>query len=281
MRVIETISDMKAVIRSQKRAGKSIGFVPTMGYLHEGHLALAKRSIQENEFTVMSIFVNPTQFGPKEDFSKYPRDMARDCRMAEEAGIDMIFAPTVEEMYPSHYKSYIIVEDITEILCGASRPGHFKGVATVVAKLVNIIEADKAYFGQKDAQQAIVIQKMVKDLNMNVEIITCPIVREADGLAMSSRNVYLSPEQRKAALILSKTLFEAEELVENGETDKEKVVEYIKKRIMAEPLASIEYVEALDADTLEARGQFKCRMLVALAARFGTTRLIDNIIVEV
>lgn len=281
MRVIETISDMKAVIRSQRRAGKSIGFVPTMGYLHEGHMSLARRSIQENEFTVMSIFVNPTQFGPREDFSKYPRDMARDCRMAEETGVDLIFAPTADEMYPAGYKTYVNVEGITEILCGASRPGHFRGVTTVVAKLFNIVEPDKAYFGQKDAQQAIVIQKMVRDLAMGVDVITCPIVREPDGLAMSSRNVYLSPEQRKAAVILSKSLFEADEMVKNGETAREKVLAYIKERIQTEVLADIDYIEAVDAVTLECGDRFQGKTLIALAVRFGATRLIDNIIVEV
>ena len=194
MRLIDKISDMKAIIRSNRTMGKTIGFVPTMGYLHEGHLSLANKSVQDNDFTVMSIFVNPTQFGPNEDFEKYPRDMERDLRLAESAGVDVVFAPGVAEMYPEKYKTYVNVEDITGVLCGLSRPGHFRGVTTVVNKLFNIIEPHRAYFGQKDAQQVIVIKKMVRDLNMNLEIVTCPIIREIDGLAMSSRNVYFNSE---------------------------------------------------------------------------------------
>jgi len=197
MRVIETISDLKAIIRTQKNLGRVIGLVPTMGYLHEGHLSLVNMSRQNNDYTVMSIFVNPTQFGPNEDFDRYPRDLERDLKLAEAAGVDVVFAPSVKEMYPDGYKTYVNVEGITEVLCGKSRPGHFRGVTTIVTKLFNIVEPHRAYFGQKDAQQVAVIKKMVKDLNMNVEIITCPIVREEDGLAMSSRNVYLSPEERK------------------------------------------------------------------------------------
>ncbi|GAE89106.1 pantoate-beta-alanine ligase [Acetivibrio straminisolvens JCM 21531] len=213
MRVIETISDLKAIVRTQKSMGRTIGFVPTMGYLHEGHLSLVNMSLQNNDYTIMSIFVNPTQFGPNEDFDRYPRDMERDLKLAESAGVDVVFAPSVKEMYPDGYNTYVNVEGITEVLCGKSRPGHFRGVTTIVAKLFNIVEPHRAYFGQKDAQQVAVIKKMVRDLNMNIEIITCPIVREEDGLAMSSRNVYLSPEERKSALILSKSLMESEELI--------------------------------------------------------------------
>lgn len=281
MRLIDKISDMKAIIRSNKSMGKTIGFVPTMGYLHEGHLSLAKRSVQENDLTVMSIFVNPTQFGPNEDFDKYPRDLERDLTLAEAAGVDVVFAPSVGEMYPDGYKTYVNVEDITEVLCGRSRPGHFRGVTTVVNKLFNIVEPNKAYFGQKDAQQVIVIKKMVRDLNMNLEVITCPIVREPDGLAMSSRNVYLNAEERKAAVILSKSLFEAEELIKKGEKSRKRIVEYIESAIKTEKLAEIDYVEVVSADNLEIMEELKGSILIALAVRFGKTRLIDNVIVEV
>ncbi|HOQ00437.1 MAG TPA: pantoate--beta-alanine ligase [Acetivibrio clariflavus] len=281
MRLINKISDLKVIIKSNKSMGKTIGFVPTMGYLHEGHLSLAKRSVQENDFTVMSIFVNPTQFGPNEDFERYPRDLERDLALAESVGVDIVFAPSVEEMYPEGYKTYVNVEDITGVLCGRSRPGHFRGVTTVVNKLFNIVEPDKAYFGQKDAQQVVVVKKMVKDLNMNLEVIACPIVREPDGLAMSSRNTYLSSEERKAALILSKSLFEAEELIKQGERSGKKIAEYIEGRIKTEKLAEIDYVEVVSADSLEKLEELKGSVLIALAVKFGKTRLIDNIIVEV
>ena len=281
MRLIDKISDMKAIIRSNRTMGKTIGFVPTMGYLHEGHLSLANKSVQDNDFTVMSIFVNPTQFGPNEDFEKYPRDMERDLRLAESAGVDVVFAPGVAEMYPEKYKTYVNVEDITGVLCGLSRPGHFRGVTTVVNKLFNIIEPHRAYFGQKDAQQVIVIKKMVRDLNMNLEIVTCPIIREIDGLAMSSRNVYLNSEERKAAVILSKSLFEVEELIKQGERSCVKVVQYLRDRIESEELAQIDYVEVVSGNGLEQIEQIKDSVLIALAVRFGKTRLIDNIMVEV
>ncbi len=281
MRLIESINDIKAIIRSQKSMGKTIGLVPTMGYLHEGHMSLVNMSVQHNDFTVLSVFVNPTQFGPNEDFDRYPRDIERDIKMAEAAGVDVVFSPSVEEMYPDGYKTYVEVEDITKILCGRTRPGHFKGVTTVVNKLFNIVQPDRAYFGQKDAQQVVVINKMVKDLNMNVEIVTCPIVREEDGLAMSSRNVYLSTEERKSALILSKSLFEAQELIKNGENRKENILKYIVDRIKSEKGAQIDYVEIVNADTLDSIGEFlKGRVLIALAVKFGNTRLIDNAIVE-
>jgi pantoate--beta-alanine ligase len=281
MRVIERISDLKAVIRSQRSSGKTIGFVPTMGYLHEGHMSLVKASREDNDFTIMSIFVNPAQFGPNEDFEKYPRDMERDTRMAEEAGVDIIFAPSKDEMYPDGYKTYIEVEDITEVLCGKTRPGHFKGVTTVVAKLFNIVEPDKAYFGQKDAQQVIVIKKMVRDLNMNLEVATCPIIRENDGLAMSSRNTYLSVGERRAAVILSKSLFEAQDLIKDGERNAAKLVQYICERISTVSFAEIDYVEITDFENLEKVEVIDGNILIALAVRFGKTRLIDNIVVEV
>ncbi len=281
MRVIENIKDLKAIVRSQKQSGKTIGFVPTMGYLHEGHISLAKKSVSENDFTIMSIFVNPTQFGPKEDFSEYPRNMEKDTVMAENAGVDVVFSPTEKEMYPYGYNTYVNVEQITDTLCGESRPGHFKGVATVVTKLFNIVEPDKAYFGQKDAQQAVVIKRMVRDLNMSVEIITCPIIREQDGLAMSSRNTYLNEEERKAALILSKSLLEAERLVKSGEKNSSKIIKHIKDMISAEKLANVEYIKIVDQEDLRDVNEIDKKALIALAVRFGSTRLIDNIEVEV
>lgn len=281
MRVIEKISDLKAIIRSQKSSGKTIGFIPTMGFLHQGHMSLVKASKDDNDFTIMSIFVNPTQFGPNEDFDKYPRDMARDTKLAEAAGVDVIFAPLKDEMYPAGYKTYVDVVDITNALCGKSRPGHFKGVTTVVTKLFNIVEPDKAYFGQKDAQQVIVLKKMVRDLNMNLEIVTCPIVRESDGLAMSSRNTYLTSEQRNGALVLSKSLFEAEQMIKDGERDVAKLIGHISEKISAISFAEIDYVEVTDIINLEKVDTINGKVLIALAVRFGNTRLIDNVIVEV
>lgn len=281
MRFIEHISDVKAVIRTQKRSGKTIGLVPTMGYLHEGHLSLARMSKQDNDLTIMSLFVNPAQFGPNEDFDKYPRDLDGDAQKAESAGVDIIFTPAVSEIYPDGYNTLVEVSGITERMCGKSRPGHFKGVTTIVNKLFNIVEPDKAYFGQKDAQQAAVIRKMAKDLNMHVEIITCPIVREKDGLAMSSRNVYLNSEERKASLILSTTLFQAVEKIKAGERNKDRIYKHIVSSISSEKLADIDYVEIVDADTLQDINAIKGRVLVALAVKFGKTRLIDNVVVEV
>ncbi|MCX7920684.1 MAG: pantoate--beta-alanine ligase [Clostridia bacterium] len=281
MRVVETINDIRAIVKSQRAAGKSIGFVPTMGCLHEGHISLARESIRENDFTIMSIFVNPTQFGVNEDFDKYPRRLEEDSRMAEEVGVDVIFAPSVKEMYPGSYKTFVNVEGITEVLCGKSRPGHFRGVTTVVSKLFNIVQPDKAYFGQKDAQQVLVIKKMVKDLDMNIDIITCPIVREHDGLAMSSRNVYLSGEERKAALVLSKSLFEAEKMILNGERDCKKILNYINEKIAAENRAQVDYISMVDVESLEEISEIQRNVLIALAVKIGGTRLIDNVIVEV
>ncbi|MDQ2087231.1 pantoate--beta-alanine ligase [Herbivorax sp. ANBcel31] len=280
MRVVEKIGDLKTIIRAQKREGKTIGFVPTMGYLHRGHLSLVDTSLRHNDYTIMSIFVNPTQFGPDEDFERYPRDMEGDFRKAESAGVDVVFIPQKEEMYPNGYMTYVDVEDMTDSLCGKSRPSHFRGVTTIVNKLFNIVEPDKAYFGQKDAQQALVIKKMVKDLNLNVEVVICPIIREDDGLAMSSRNVYLSEKDRKSAVILSKSLFEAKEMIQNGEKDRGKIVEYIIDRIKSETDAKIDYVEAVKADTLEAIEVLEEEVLIAIAAKFGETRLIDNVILD-
>ncbi|NJD04187.1 MAG: pantoate--beta-alanine ligase [Ruminiclostridium sp.] len=281
MRVIDSIDELKTTVRLLKNEGKTIGLIPTMGYLHEGHISLVKASRHNNDITIMSIFVNPAQFGPNEDFEKYPRDVAGDSRKADEAGVDILFIPSVNEMYPDSYSTYIEVLGITDRLCGKSRQGHFKGVCTVVLKLFNIVEPDRAYFGQKDAQQAAVIKKMVKDLNSTVWITVCPIVRESDGLAMSSRNVYLNKEERKAALVLSKSLMEAVDLTANGEADCERLRDRLISIIGGEKLADIDYVEILDAETLEFKEILKGRMLVAVAVRFGKTRLIDNVVVEV
>lgn len=281
MRKIETIGDMKAIIRTQKEKGNTIGFVPTMGYLHEGHMSLVKASLQDNDFTILSIYVNPTQFGVNEDLAKYPRSLERDSVMAQEAGVDIVFIPSDAEIYPNGYNTFVNVEGITEIMCGSSRPTHFKGVTTIVTKLFNIIEPNHAYFGQKDAQQAIIIKKIVKDLNMNLKIEVCPIVREKDGLAMSSRNIYLNNEERKAALSLSKSLFEAGTNIKAGERNKQKITELIRKRIKREAIANIDYIEIKNGDTLEDIEDICGRVLIALAVKFGTTRLIDNIVLEV
>lgn len=281
MIIIKTIKELKEVIRNNKRQGKSVGFVPTMGFLHEGHLSLIKAAKKENDFVVVSIFVNPTQFGVGEDYEAYPRDLERDAKLSESAGADVIFHPSVSEMYPENYQTYVEVLEITNRLCGLSRPTHFKGVTTVVNKLFNIVEPDRAYFGQKDAQQVAVIQKMVRDLNMNVEIIPCPIIREADGLAMSSRNTYLSREQRQAALVLSKSLFAARDMIAKGERNAVMIKEFIVDMIQKEPLAAIDYVEVLDAFSLDNISIIQGTILIALAVKIGKTRLIDNIRLEV
>ncbi|MBB6214019.1 pantoate--beta-alanine ligase [Anaerosolibacter carboniphilus] len=281
MKIVETVEQVRAEVAKARKGGNKIGFVPTMGYLHEGHASLIRRAKEENEFVVVSIFVNPTQFGVGEDFETYPRDLARDSDIAEQAGANVIFHPTVKEMYPSEYKTYIEVEDITAKLCGTSRPGHFRGVTTIVSKLFHMVKADRAYFGQKDAQQVAVIQQMVRDLNMDIEIIPCAIVREADGLAMSSRNTYLSPAERKAALILSQSLFQSEEMIKNGELDARKLRNWIKEKIQCEPLAKIDYVEIVNGVNLEEIEEIKGDVLIALAVKIGKTRLIDNIRLEV
>ncbi len=281
MKIIERIDELKKVVGSLKQEGKTVGFVPTMGYLHEGHLSLVRSSRQDNDITIMSIFVNPVQFGPSEDFEKYPRDIEGDSRKAGEAGVGILFIPSVKEMYPDNYNTYVEVVGITDMLCGKSRPGHFKGVCTVVLKLFNIVEPDRAYFGQKDAQQVAVIRRMVRDLNSRVQIVACPIVREKDGLAMSSRNVYLSREEREAALILSKSLTEAAAMAAGGERSRGRLQAYLVGRMSGEKLADIDYVEILDAETLELKETLKGRTLLAVAVRFGKTRLIDNVLVEV
>lgn len=281
MKTIGTIQEMKAILKGARAEGKSIGFVPTMGYLHEGHMSLIRRARLENDFVVVSIFVNPTQFGIGEDLETYPRDLERDKKMCEAEGTDVIFNPSNREMYPIDYKTYVEVGEITEVLCGASRPGHFKGVTTVISKLFNIVSPDRAYFGQKDAQQVAVIRQLVRDLNFDIEIIPCPIIREHDGLAMSSRNTYLSTEQRKAALILSKSLFSAKEMIEDGTRSATEVIDFITGNIQSEPLAAVDYVEIVDGKTLEKVIYIKGDILIAIAVKIGTVRLIDNLHLEV
>lgn len=279
--IITGINELKLKIKELKKKNMTIGFVPTMGYLHKGHISLVEASKKENDITIISIFVNPVQFGPGEDYLSYPRDIRKDSELAFEAGVDFIFAPEVADMYPDGYNTYIEVHEVTDVLCGKSRPGHFRGVATVVAKLFNIVEPDRAYFGQKDAQQVVVIKRMVQDLNMNVNIVTCPIVREQDGLAMSSRNTYLSPDERKAATVISKSLFSANAIIEQGERSTKTIRDFIKGEIQKEKLAVIDYVEIYDAENLKSVDTIDCKVLIAAAVKMGNTRLIDNIIVEV
>lgn len=280
MVVVQKIQEMKEIVKRLKKEGKSIGFVPTMGYLHEGHLSLVRLSKQQNDITIMSIFVNPIQFGPNEDYDRYPRDFERDKSLAEKEGVDYIFYPSVEEMYPEDFKTVVSVKKITEIMCGKSRPGHFDGVATVVLKLFNIVNPDRAYFGQKDAQQLAVIKQMVKDLNLDVEIIPCPIVREQDGLAMSSRNVYLSEEERKSAAVLYRALNLAKEMIEKGEKDVSSIKRAMEEMILKEKYTKIDYIEFVNNETFEIISKVEGKVLIALAVFVGKTRLIDNIVVE-
>lgn len=256
----------------------TVGFVPTMGYLHEGHLALIRHAKEECDSVVVSIFVNPTQFGPNEDLAKYPRDLERDLRLIEPLGVDLVWTPTAEVMYPPGYQTWVEVEAVTRPLEGAMRPGHFRGVTTVVAKLFNAVQPHKAYFGQKDAQQAAVIRRMTLDLNFPIEIVVCPTVREADGLAMSSRNVYLSPEQRKAATVLFRSLSAAKELYESGERNAEALRRKMKEVLAAEPLAQVQYVSCADYDTLEELSEVRGKALLSMAVFIGKTRLIDNFV---
>ncbi len=279
MKVVTTVKEVKKIIRKWKKKGKSIGLVPTMGYLHEGHGSLITAAGKKNDKVVVSIFVNPIQFGPNEDLASYPRDLARDTKFCESLGADLIFHPDPKEMYHENFSTYVDMSVLTEELCGLSRPGHFRGVCTVVSKLFHIVEPDRAYFGQKDAQQLAVIRHMTEDLNMNVKIVGCPIVREEDGLAKSSRNTYLSPEERKAALILSQTIFMGEKMVKDGETDAGKLVEAMKAKIETEPLARIDYVKAVDGLTMQPIEKLKKPALVAMAVYIGKTRLIDNFII--
>jgi pantoate--beta-alanine ligase len=273
MKVIPTVAGFK---EARRKIQGTVGFVPTMGYLHEGHLFLARRAKAENDISVVSIFVNPTQFGPKEDFARYPRDPDRDLALLERERTDLVLMPPVEEMYPPGISTWVDVENVTKTLEGAARPGHFRGVATVVAKLFNIVEPSKAYFGQKDAQQVVVIQKMVTDLNMNLEVVVVPTQREPDGLAMSSRNVYLNPQERQAAVVLWRSMNLAQGLWQKGERDAEKIRNEMVALIRKEPLARIDYVSMADPKTLDELSRIKGSALVSMAVYVGKTRLIDN-----
>jgi pantoate--beta-alanine ligase len=282
MQVIATIPELRAAIKQSQTAHKTIGFVPTMGYLHEGHLSLIRRARQENDVVVVSIFVNPTQFAPHEDLATYPRDHERDLALLHTASADIVFLPAVEELYPSGYTTYVQVEgSISTTLCGVSRPTFFRGVATIVTKLFHIVTPQRAYFGQKDAQQAGVIKKMVKDLNFDIEIVVCPTVREKDGLAMSSRNTYLTPTQRAQAVGISQALFEARALIENGEHRASHIRQSIETRIAAIDDAVIDYVSIVDATTLADVETLSGETLIAAAVKVGKTRLIDNIQVQI
>ncbi|MFC1860494.1 pantoate--beta-alanine ligase [Chloroflexota bacterium] len=277
MKVVERIDEIR---RLRQRLAEPVGLVPTMGYFHEGHLSLVRQARAENSSVVVSIFVNPTQFGPQEDFKQYPRNTERDLTLLEKEKADIVFMPSVEGIYPSQFNSWVEVDKLTERLEGASRPGHFRGVTTVVAKLFNIVQPTRAYFGQKDAQQLLVIKKMVADLNMNLEIVAVPTMREPDGLAMSSRNTYLNPAERQAALVLSQVLNLAQKLWAQGEKDAEHIRQQTKAFIQKQPLADIDYVSIADTETLDELDTVKTPSLVSLAVRIGKTRLIDNIVME-
>jgi pantoate--beta-alanine ligase len=279
VRRVTSIKEMAAIGRALYRLGKSVGFVPTMGYLHEGHLSLVRRAKRENQVVVVSVFVNPTQFGPNEDLDRYPRDLERDARLLEAEGVDYLFTPTAEEMYPEGYSTWVEVENLTEGLCGAKRPGHFRGVATVVTKLFNLVKPTRAYFGEKDFQQLQVIKRLVSDLNLDVEVVGCPIVREPDGLAMSSRNAYLSPEERESAVALYRALQLAKRLFEGGERDAETVKRKVREFLESYPLVKgVDYVEVVSADTLKPVKTIKEGDLIALAVFVGNARLIDNFV---
>ena len=280
MILARTVNEVKAQVREWKSQGLSVGLVPTMGYLHEGHQSLIKRAVAENDRVVVSVFVNPIQFAPNEDLETYPRDLEADCALCESTGAAMVFHPEPEEMYGDDFTTFVDMTGVTKELCGKSRPTHFRGVCTVVNKLFNIAMPDRAYFGQKDAQQLAVIRRMVRNLNMNLEVVGCPIIREADGLAKSSRNTYLSAEERKAALVLSKAVFTGEKMIKDGERDGEKVLAAMRELIEAEPLAKIDYVEMVKWDSIEIHHEIDGPVLVAIAVYIGKTRLIDNFIAE-
>jgi pantoate--beta-alanine ligase len=276
MLIANTIKEVREVTSSWRKQELSIGLVPTMGFIHDGHKSLMERARIENEKVVVSIFVNPLQFGPAEDYEKYPRDLEHDKKVCKEAGIDLIFVPTVSEMYPSRNFAYVDIEELGNGLCGAKRPGHFRGVCTVVSKLFNIVLPDRAYFGEKDAQQLAIIKRMVKDLNFDIDIVACPTVREPDGLAMSSRNSYLSSEERKAALTISKSLKLAKAALSGNEKNADSIKKIVCDELSRERLIRIDYVDIVNPDTLEPITQIDGPVLVAVAAFVGRTRLIDN-----
>lgn len=280
MRIISSVRAMKSAAARLKAGGRTIGLVPTMGYLHQGHLSLVRASKHACDTTVVSIFVNPAQFGPREDLEAYPRHLARDARLLREEGVDILFHPRPEDMYPSGYNTYVEVHGLQNKLCGLSRPIHFRGVCTVVLKLFHIVRPDRAFFGQKDAQQAVIIRRMVRDLDLDVRVDVRPIVRESDGMALSSRNVYLSPEERRAALVLTRSLKEAKISVESGLRSAPAVLSRIRSRIAAEPLARLDYAAVVDPEDLEPLRVIEDRALIALAVVIGRTRLIDNVTVR-
>lgn len=279
--LVKEIKELRSLIKGWKREGLSVGFVPTMGALHEGHESLIKRAVAENDKVVVSVFVNPTQFGPNEDYDAYPRDINKDLNLCMNAGAAVVFNPEPSEMYFENKSTSVSVSNLTSVLCGAKRPGHFDGVCLVVSKLFNIVTPDRAYFGQKDAQQVAVLKRMVRDLNIDIEIIPCPIIREEDGLAKSSRNTYLSKEERKAALVLSRSLNLAKELLDGGERSAVKIKEAMVEEINKEPLAKIDYIEIVDSDSLENVENIEKSILVPIAVYIGKTRLIDNFIYSI
>lgn len=279
MKIVSTVEQVREEVKKWRQQGLTVGLVPTMGYLHEGHKSLIDKAVAQNDKVVVSVFVNPIQFGPTEDLATYPRDPERDAALCEDAGAALIFHPEKEDMYFDDFCTYIDMDGLTKGLCGKTRPIHFRGVCTVVGKLFNIVHPDRAYFGQKDAQQLAVVRRMVRDLNFDLEIVGCPIIREEDGLAKSSRNTYLSEEERKAAVILHKGLVKGEEMVSAGEKDVKKVLDAITEIIESEPLARIDYVEAVDFDNIETIDTIEGSVLVAVAVYIGKTRLIDNFIV--
>lgn len=281
MQIVKTVEEVRTQVKVWREQGLSVGLVPTMGYLHEGHKSLIDAAVEQNDRVVVSVFVNPIQFGPTEDLATYPRDLEHDAAICEEAGADLIFHPQPEEMYYDDFCTYIDMDNLTKGLCGKTRPTHFRGVCTVVGKLFHIVGPDRAYFGQKDAQQLAVIRRMVRDLNFPLQIVGCPIVREEDGLAKSSRNTYLSPEERKAAVILHKGLTKGEEMVKAGERDARKVKKAICDIIASEPLAKIDYVDIVDFDNIQEKEVLEGSVLAAVAVYIGKTRLIDNFIITI
>lgn len=279
MQIAYTVKEVREQVRAWRKEGLSVGLVPTMGYLHEGHASLIKKAVEDNDRVVTSIFVNPTQFAPTEDLEAYPRDMEKDSKLCETLGVDLIFHPEPEEMYAPDFCTWVDMDVLSKTLCGKSRPIHFRGVCTVVSKLFHIVTPDRAYFGQKDAQQLAIIRRMVRDLNMDIEIVGCPIVREEDGLAKSSRNTYLNEEERKAALILSQSIFLGQKMVQEGETDAAKIKAAMVEKIQSEPLARIDYVEIVDGLSMQPVDTVQSPTLAAIAVYIGKTRLIDNFIV--
>ncbi len=281
MLFVKTINEVRTQVKEWKKQGLTVGFVPTMGYLHEGHKSLIDRAVKENDRVVVSDFVNPIQFGQNEDLSTYPRDIEADKALCEKAGASMLFNPEPDEMFLPDFCTFVETQNLSKELCGKTRPIHFRGVCTIVSKLFNIVTPDKAYFGQKDAQQLAVIRRMVRDLNMDIDVVGCPIIRESDGLAKSSRNTYLSETERQAALVLSKAVFLGQDLMKNGERNADTIINKMSDLINKEPLAKIDYVQLVDADSIEPLAEAKGRVLVAMAVYIGKTRLIDNFIMEV